>query len=82
MGGDVVLDATKRLRYTVSIHAPVWGATCAVPKRDKLGTVSIHAPVWGATQFHRVGTATQMVSIHAPVWGATAVCLSCTYRLT
>ena len=37
---------------SVSIHAPVWGAT--VNRADRfLGLpVSIHAPVWGATVFH------------------------------
>ena len=39
----------KSKNDSVSIHAPVWGAT--IPDLfDKLGDpVSIHAPVWGAT---------------------------------
>ena len=34
---------------TVSIHAPVWGATAIMGVRDITLGVSIHAPVWGAT---------------------------------
>ena len=33
----------------VSIHAPAWGATEAVPVRPSRLPVSIHAPAWGAT---------------------------------
>ena len=33
----------------VSIHAPVWGATCVCSPMAHTMTVSIHAPVWGAT---------------------------------
>ena len=33
----------------VSIHAPVWGATCHGGQNQCQQQVSIHAPVWGAT---------------------------------
>ena len=33
----------------VSIHAPAWGATVCVPRRNHGPRVSIHAPAWGAT---------------------------------
>ena len=33
----------------VSIHAPAWGATCAVDSECPRLAVSIHAPAWGAT---------------------------------
>jgi len=34
---------------SVSIHAPVWGATDPLPILVPHRLVSIHAPVWGAT---------------------------------
>ena len=34
---------------SVSIHAPVWGATVALITPIAICLVSIHAPVWGAT---------------------------------
>ena len=36
-------------KSSVSIHAPVWGATVAVCPELVWSDVSIHAPVWGAT---------------------------------
>ena len=38
------------LDCTVSIHAPVWGATLNPPGQRLVFDVSIHAPVWGATK--------------------------------
>ena len=36
--------------FSVSIHAPAWGATCPRLLLLDLGlSVSIHAPAWGAT---------------------------------
>ncbi len=35
---------------TVSIHAPLWGATWLQHKRSTITWVSIHAPLWGATR--------------------------------
>ena len=56
---------------TVSIHAPVKGATAA-GEADRPGVVvSIHAPVKGATAHHALEVAVPDVSIHAPVKGAT-----------
>ena len=34
---------------TISIHAPVWGATNALPSWRRCSSISIHAPAWGAT---------------------------------
>ncbi|TGP48650.1 hypothetical protein EN873_32090, partial [bacterium M00.F.Ca.ET.230.01.1.1] len=34
---------------SVSIHAPVWGATIHQKRHGIWVVVSIHAPVWGAT---------------------------------
>ena len=33
----------------ISIHAPVWGATCDERYIEHFIDISIHAPVWGAT---------------------------------
>ena len=40
----------RLLLYSVSIHAPVWGATTANIAKVADELVSIHAPVWGATK--------------------------------
>ena len=40
---------TQQNRYSVSIHAPAWGATFLNVVVDLLDGVSIHAPAWGAT---------------------------------
>ena len=56
---------------TVSIHAPVKGATGAEVSCAMADDVSIHAPVKGATRVERAGNGHQFVSIHAPVKGAT-----------
>jgi len=48
MGRDVLEGASRGLP-DVSIHAPVWGATCSLGLRLGVVDVSIHAPVWGAT---------------------------------
>ncbi len=37
------------VKYVVSIHAPVWGATRYFFPNYHDMRVSIHAPVWGAT---------------------------------
>ena len=49
MGGDQLLIFATGSYQTVSIHAPVWGATPHIPYITATGNVSIHAPVWGAT---------------------------------
>ena len=48
VGCDFTYSLTASLT-TVSIHAPVWGATITNPFHWFLSCVSIHAPVWGAT---------------------------------
>ena len=59
------------IQITISIHAPVWGATTPVrPSGGNLG-ISIHAPVWGATTLFLKELHDRLISIHAPVWGAT-----------
>ena len=42
---------------TVSIHAPVWGATSSYDNSIPYDYVSIHAPVWGATSIPVRGNA-------------------------
>ena len=37
------------MKKSISIHAPVWGATCENSNKQKKVIISIHAPVWGAT---------------------------------
>ena len=37
------------LAITISIHAPVWGATSSFFISSNFDSISIHAPVWGAT---------------------------------
>ena len=39
------------VRDLISIHIPVWGATCHLdnPKKAQYDPISIHIPVWGAT---------------------------------
>ena len=56
---------------TISIHAPVWGATVAGLDNEIAVVISIHAPVWGATRISVVFHMCKVISIHAPVWGAT-----------
>ncbi len=56
---------------TVSIHAPVKGATPHPCWSSRLRSVSIHAPVKGATRQAVISVYLGTVSIHAPVKGAT-----------
>ncbi len=64
--------AVGKRRLNVSIHAPAWGATLELTKRDlERLQVSIHAPAWGATPPRNTDPARHRVSIHAPAWGAT-----------
>ena len=56
---------------TVSIHAPVKGATGDTTDNDDTRSVSIHAPVKGATYMGMDWITVSRVSIHAPVKGAT-----------
>ena len=65
------INVPQRKGNTVSIHAPVWGATTSSQRAKRLANVSIHAPVWGATPAASMDSHGNAVSIHAPVWGAT-----------
>ena len=56
---------------SVSIHAPVKGATVGECQSLTKQPVSIHAPVKGATRNTARAPRYQHVSIHAPVKGAT-----------
>ena len=48
MGGDAE-ELAQIDQLTISIHAPVWGAT-DLGEGAVIGIeISIHAPVWGAT---------------------------------
>ena len=48
MGSDI-WNVEAVILLVVSIHAPVWGATCNSETVSCYINVSIHAPVWGAT---------------------------------
>ena len=41
--------AGNNVGYTISIHAPAWGATRCNRRLLRLQPISIHAPAWGAT---------------------------------
>ena len=56
---------------TISIHAPVKGATNWTNERLFSQNISIHAPVKGATLQTGQDEAAENISIHAPVKGAT-----------
>ena len=60
-----------RGKRTVSIHAPVRGATMERKYTRVINGVSIHAPVRGATDRDLEKYKDIQVSIHAPVRGAT-----------
>ena len=51
VGGDLNLPASLGIQSAVSIHAPAWGATPWVRRRQHGPDVSIHAPAWGATRY-------------------------------
>ena len=61
----------SRSTQSISIHAPVKGATVAFYVLADLSVISIHAPVKGATIDGRRWLTRVMISIHAPVKGAT-----------
>ena len=70
-GSDQLQNNINILGISVSIHAPVKGATCARPAHQAALRVSIHAPVKGATGVRWLADWPPAVSIHAPVKGAT-----------
>ena len=49
VGRDLILDVIEIIPCTISIHAPLWGATRFDQQLDLFGGISIHAPLWGAT---------------------------------
>ena len=59
------------LLFTISIHAPVRGATNEVSYNIDITIISIHAPVRGATSLLYFNNKFDIISIHAPVRGAT-----------
>ena len=56
---------------TISIHAPVKGATMTELGQKFTDLISIHAPVKGATSNQHALLLILLISIHAPVKGAT-----------
>ncbi len=70
-GARQVSHCSSCKHHRVSIHAPVWGATDVIERKEVINGVSIHAPVWGATYNTHYISIDMHVSIHAPVWGAT-----------
>ena len=60
------------MELSISIHAPMWGATETREQRGQFGrSISIHAPMWGATILKMIENRESRISIHAPMWGAT-----------
>ncbi len=57
--------------HSVSIHAPMKGATTGSRAGNQLVQVSIHAPMKGATIYMIKLKKINLVSIHAPMKGAT-----------
>ena len=49
MGRDLNRNNGMDFKASISIHAPVWGATTYLISGVKYYKISIHAPVWGAT---------------------------------
>ena len=46
---DIMDSRTFNTTETISIHAPMWGATVTGQKENRSNFISIHAPMWGAT---------------------------------
>ena len=59
--------------FSISIHAPTWGATSVARLLLQICRISIHAPTWGATVRREQNIFNKYISIHAPTWGATPV---------
>ncbi len=70
-GRDISIIGGGSVRSSVSIHAPVGGATDWLSEHRQIDRVSIHAPVGGATSDFVFWEEEDPVSIHAPVGGAT-----------
>ena len=63
---------TSPTAASISIHAPVKGATLRFATQGAGPCISIHAPVKGATATAGPACQATEISIHAPVKGATA----------
>ena len=51
--GATIFNVSSCCNFSISIHAPLRGATFDLPERDVMLAISIHAPVWGATGRYR-----------------------------
>ncbi len=72
MGRDKDIDCIALMRATVSIHAPVWGATIKIYLITGKFLMFQSTRPCGARHLPvRLNALQQGVSIHAPVWGAT-----------
>ena len=56
---------------SISIPAPLWGATGGAGQSGGGPRISIPAPLWGATPVKSIAGASGRISIPAPLWGAT-----------
>ena len=73
MKGATICSAGRDWPESISIHAPVKGATCDCETSCReCKEISIHAPVKGATGDELVLEEVLVISIHAPVKGATS----------
>ena len=70
MWGATFLQSQKKLSVTVSIHAPVWGATLTYQRLDDAHGFNPRTRV-GCDWNKKPKKVSGQVSIHAPVWGAT-----------
>ena len=57
--------------FTISIHAPLQGATLVQHGCFGQEIISIHAPLQGATAYDKAIKDLNIISIHAPLQGAT-----------
>ena len=69
VGGDLV-DGLHEPILSISIHAPVRGATPSLSVIDvPPSSISIHAHAWGATAHYVESVLQRSLSIHAPAQG-------------
>ena len=67
-----VMMESKQWDFSVSIHAPAWGATRSSKVRKSAGTGFNPRTRVGCDHEAHFFAARQVVSIHAPAWGATS----------
>ena len=82
VGCDILVNHHQDYLQTISIHAPMWGATMSINSRLWLMYISIHAPMWGATPAFALRFLLTIISIHAPMWGATLFFISSNHSAT